>query len=87
MDYKWPFFVGTGFLLIILAIAFFGDDPTPAQFMIYRIVIALAGAGFAVALSGTLSVNFPLFQRGESRLLQPSRSLLSSTSLRLPVWQ
>jgi hypothetical protein len=65
MDYKWPFFVGTGFLLIILAIAFFGDDPTPAQFMIYRIVIALAGAAFAVALSGTLSVNFPLFQRGE----------------------
>lgn len=60
----WPFLTGAFFLLLIVGIVTFGDEPSPAQFMIYRIVIALGGAGFAVALTGQLEIAFPIFQRG-----------------------
>ncbi|WP_299877692.1 hypothetical protein [uncultured Sulfitobacter sp.] len=60
----WPFIVGSVFLLLILGIVAFGEDPTPTQFVIYRIVIALGGAGFAVALTGHLQVQFPIFRTG-----------------------
>jgi tellurite resistance protein TehA-like permease len=56
---------GTGvlFLLLLLAIAFIiywrgATNPVPSQAMlIFRIVLALAGAGFAAVLPGFLSVN------------------------------
>ena len=64
MSLHWPFIVGTLFLLLILGIVVFGGDPTPWQFAIYRIIIALGGAGFAVALTGHLQIQFPLFGRG-----------------------
>lgn len=49
-----PFSVGCLLLLIVLLVVAFGDDPTPLQYTIYRIVIAIGGAAFAVALTGGL---------------------------------
>ncbi|NOD84030.1 hypothetical protein [Ruegeria sp. HKCCD6119] len=63
----WPFLVGSVFLLLILGIVAFGEDPSPTQFVIYRIIIALGGAGFAVALTGHLQIQFPIFRRGYIR--------------------
>lgn len=60
----WPFLTGAFFLLLIVGIVAFGDEPTPAQFLIYRTVIALGGAGFAVTLTGQLEIAFPIFRRG-----------------------
>lgn len=60
----WPFLTGAFFLLLVLGIVVFGDSPSPAQYTIYRIIIALGGSGFAVALTGQLEVYFPLFQKG-----------------------
>ena len=59
-----PFAAGFVLLLIVLVVVAFGDDPTPVQYTIYRMVIAIAGAGFAVALTGSLEVRFPLLGSG-----------------------
>lgn len=64
LDLKWPFIFGSLFLLIVLGIVAFGGDPTPTQYQLYRIIIALGGAGFAVALTGSLEVQFPLLGNG-----------------------
>lgn len=63
----WPFILGFFLLVFVLCIVAFGDDPSPLQFTIYRIVIAIAGAGFAVALTGTLEVQFPILGNGYIR--------------------
>lgn len=60
----YPFATGTCFVLLVLAIAVFADDPSARQFAIYRIVIALGGAGFAVALTGHLQVYFKILKNG-----------------------
>ena len=60
----WPFLTGTVFVLLILLITVLGGQPSPEQFTIYRIVIALGGAGFAVALTGQLEVMIPLLRNG-----------------------
>lgn len=64
LSLKYPFIVGTIFVLLVLAIVAFGKDPSPQQFQIYRIVIALGGAGFAVALSGQLELMFKILKNG-----------------------
>ncbi len=60
----WPFVMGTVFVLLILLITVLGGAPSPEQFQIYRIVIALGGAGFAVALTGQMEVRIPLMRNG-----------------------
>ena len=51
------FAFGVIFLAAILAIAVLLPNPTPQQFMIFRIVIAVAAAGVAAVIPGLLAVN------------------------------
>ena len=66
----WPFLLGFLLLVIVLGIVAFGDEPSSLQFTVYRIIIAIAGAGFAVALTGTLYVRFPILGKGYIRAAQ-----------------
>jgi hypothetical protein len=50
------FVVGIVLILIILGIAFLLPNPTPFQYTVIRIVLALAAAAFATLLSGFLQV-------------------------------
>jgi len=55
---------GIVFLITLLVIAVFIPDPTRFQLLGFRVVLALAAAGFAAAISGFLTVNLPLWGRG-----------------------
>ena len=66
----WPFLAGFLLLVLVLGIVAFGDEPGPLQFTVYRIIIAIAGAGFAVALTGTLSVHLPILGKGYIKAAQ-----------------
>lgn len=47
---------GGGFLIALLIIAIFIPDPTPQQYNIFRIVIAVAAAGFVSMFPGFINV-------------------------------
>jgi hypothetical protein len=48
------FAFGVIFIAVLLALALFIPKPTPEQFEIFRIVIAVAAAGFAAVIPGLL---------------------------------
>jgi len=58
------FFFGVLFIILIVILAIALPEPTEFQYLVFRIVLALAGAGFAVSLSGSLEVFLPLFKQG-----------------------
>ena len=66
----WPFLLGFLLLVMVLGIVAFGDNPSPLQFTVYRIIVAIAGAGFAVVLTGTLHVRFPILGKGYIKAAQ-----------------
>jgi hypothetical protein len=50
---------GIAFVGVMLAIAFVISNPTPFQYLVFRIVLALAAAGIAAMIPGFLHVSFP----------------------------
>ncbi len=55
---------GIVFVVFLLLIALFVPNPTSFQFFIFRTVMALAAAGFGVAIPGFLRIELPIWQKG-----------------------
>jgi hypothetical protein len=53
------FVFGIIFLMTLLALAFVFPKPTPIQYLVMRITLALAGAGIATMLTGFIEVEIP----------------------------
>ncbi|MCB1176391.1 MAG: hypothetical protein KDK36_02320 [Leptospiraceae bacterium] len=51
-----PFIAGLVLLIILLVTIFFIKDPSPFQYLVFRVIIALSAAGLAALLPGFLSV-------------------------------
>ncbi len=51
--------LGVTFVLILLGVAIFLPSPTDFQYLVVKIALALAAAGFAAILPGTISANLP----------------------------
>lgn len=71
-DRRWEilaaFVFGCVFLTVILIVAFFKPDPTPFEYTVYRIIIALAAAGVGAILPGFLDVRFKNWLRAGGAL-------------------
>ena len=59
---------GVVFVAAILALAVFIPTPSPFQYTVFRIVLALAAAGFVSMTPGFLEVNIPNFVRAGGAL-------------------
>jgi hypothetical protein len=66
------FTFGVIFVAVLLVIALFVPDPTPQQFEIFRIVIAIAVAGIAAAVPGLLRLTI---SQGSKLALQAGGAL------------
>jgi hypothetical protein len=53
------FFFGISFITVILVVAIFIPNPTPFQYQVFRIVLALAAAGCAAMIPGSLNIKIP----------------------------
>jgi len=66
---KWlvpaAFLFGIAFLVAILALVVKIPGPTPTQFTVFRIIIALGGAAFSMALTGFLTIQLNLPKGGQ----------------------
>ena len=51
--------IGVAFIIVLLLLAFLKPTPSAFQYEIFRIVLALAAAGFAAILPGAISAKFP----------------------------
>ena len=49
--------LGVGFIVCVLVLAIFFPDPTPFQYTVFRIVLALAAGEFTAILPGFIHVN------------------------------
>jgi len=52
------------FLICLLVIAVFIPEPKPFQIFVFRVVLALAAAGFGATIPGFLKVELPLWKKG-----------------------
>jgi hypothetical protein len=52
------FAFGIAFVVVILVLAIFIPNPTPFQYLVFRVVLSLAAAGVGGVLSGFLTVVF-----------------------------
>jgi len=52
------FLWGVGFILILIALAFLAPNPTLWQYTLFRIVLALAAAGFTNYIEGMLNIKW-----------------------------
>jgi len=59
---------GVIFIVLLLTIALFVPNPTEAQWYIFKTIIALAAAGVATVLSGSLTVEIPKVLKGAGAL-------------------
>ena len=59
---------GIAFLLALGVLALFVPHPTPFQYLVFRVVLALAAAGVAAMLPGFLEVNIPNWLRAGGAL-------------------
>jgi hypothetical protein len=62
------FIFGCVFLVVILVIALFRPSPTPFEYTVFRIIIALAAAGVGAILPGFLDVRFKNWLRAGGAL-------------------
>jgi hypothetical protein len=53
------FVFGVIFLVVLLILAWTTKNPTSMQILVFRVVLALAAAGFAAMLPGFISANIP----------------------------
>ncbi|MBE1163037.1 DUF4019 domain-containing protein [Dyella acidiphila] len=58
------FTFGVVFLLLMLGIVLKFPQPTPIQYLTFRIILSLAAAGFAAMLPGALHLQLPLIVKG-----------------------
>ncbi|MEO0590890.1 MAG: hypothetical protein AAFZ11_10065, partial [Pseudomonadota bacterium] len=65
---KWAFLSGIAFVGMVLGFAIFEPNPSPFQYTMFRIVLALAGAGFVSMTPGFLSAQVGTFIRGGGAL-------------------
>ena len=66
-DIFWAFVLGTMFLVAILAIAVFVRKPTSFLITVVKIILPLAGAGFADGVTGLLTVDLHPYSSGAIR--------------------
>ena len=59
---------GVVFVVVMLTIALFVPTPTSFQYLVFRIVLALATAGVAAMIPGFIEVNVPTFLRAGGAL-------------------
>jgi len=52
------------FLICLMILAVFIPDPKPFQIFVFRVVLALAAAGFGATIPGFLKVELPLWKKG-----------------------
>jgi hypothetical protein len=57
------FTFGATFLAVILVVAFYKPNPTPFEYTVFRIIIAVAAAGVGAVLPGFLDVRFKTWLR------------------------
>lgn len=62
------FAFGVVFVVAILIIAFFRPNPTPFEYTVFRIIIALAAAGVGAILPGFLDISFKNWLRAGGAL-------------------
>jgi hypothetical protein len=55
---RFGFLWGVAFILMLVVIALFVPNPTPFQYTIFRIVLALAAAGFTNYIEGMLNIKW-----------------------------
>jgi hypothetical protein len=71
-DHRWEKIVavafGIGFIVVMLVIAIKFPNPTPYQYTTFRIVLAIACAGFASVIPGVLNVNVGAWLRAGGAL-------------------
>ena len=51
--------LGVAFIVVLILLAIYFPDPTQFQYEIFRVVLALAAAGFAAILPGAISTKLP----------------------------
>jgi len=61
MDWKLPtvFASGVAFILLLIFMAILVPSPTPFQYLIFRVTLSLAAAGFAAPIPGFIAANIP----------------------------
>lgn len=59
---------GVVFVVVLLVIAFFTPNPSPFQFVVYKVVLALAAAGVAAMIPGFIQFNIPTVVRAGGAL-------------------
>ena len=62
------FLFGIIFVIALLALALFVPDPTPFQYIVFRVVLALAAAGVAAMIPGFLQVEIGAWLRAGGAL-------------------
>src|SRR2546422_8511668 len=55
---------GCVFVGVLLGVALFVPEPSEAQWIIFKTIIALAAAGIATVLSGSLNIEIPSVAKG-----------------------
>jgi MFS family permease len=58
------FAFGVVFVAALMIIAMFFPSPTPFQYTVFRIVLALAAAGIAALIPGLISIQMPWVRAG-----------------------
>jgi hypothetical protein len=69
------FAFGIIFVVAMLVLAFTFSQPTPIQYLVMRIVLALASAGIAAMLTGFISVEIPAIGSNARPLVQAGGAL------------
>jgi MFS family permease len=62
------FVFGVVFILLLLVVVFIHPNPSPVQYLVIRVVLALAAAGVAAILPGTISTEYPDWARAGGAL-------------------
>ena len=65
---KLAFAFGVVFVTAMVVLAMFYPNPTPYQYTVFRIVLALACAGVAAVIPGLLNVNLGTFAKAAGAL-------------------
>ncbi|HHX8708886.1 TPA: AarF/UbiB family protein [Vibrio diabolicus] len=65
---KWVFGIGVLFIITIIVISIYFPEPTDFQYLVFRIVLSIACAGFAAFLPGLLNINVKNFIKASGAL-------------------
>jgi hypothetical protein len=62
------FIFGVVFVVVLLVVSFSVPNPTPFQFIVFKVVLALAVAGVAAMIPGFIEFNIPTYVRAGGAL-------------------